>query len=222
MNYLIVPEIAEKCRVSSQMLRRYCIQNRISGAYLENEPWFSSEMAEKPEKARVEHRERKVPKTPQTPLVKKFRQQKTEKMFHGLYDYVQTNFTYSNWRMASNRLMLSQIPEIFETGKAKTGVEPIKVDDLIEATGHMLCVDHIIDTATEALTQTYIKRLYYLMFYGTFDERRGKCRIGTYRTRPKNLEKLKAHAPRNINSQMSKLLGEYERLPDVPLLQILD
>ena len=52
------------------------------------------------------------------------------------------------------------------------------MDDLIEATNHMLCVDHIIDTATQALTQTYIKRLHYLMLYGTFTERRGKCRIG--------------------------------------------
>ena len=63
--------------------------------------------------------------------------------------------------MASNRLMLSQVTEIFETDKVKTGFEPIKVDDLIEATDHMLCVDHIIDTATQALTQTYIKRLHY-------------------------------------------------------------
>ena len=67
-------------------------------------------------------------------------------MYHGLYDNVQTNLTYSNGRMASNRLMLTQITEIFDTDKVKTGFEPIKVDDLIEATDHMLCVDHIIDT----------------------------------------------------------------------------
>ena len=144
------------------------------------------------------------------------------KMYHGLYDYVQTNLTYSNGRMASNRLMLTQITEIFETDKVKTGFEPIKVDDLIEATDHMLCVDHIIDTATQALTQTYIKRLHYLMFYGTFDERRGKCRIGVYRTKQNNLDKLKAPAAKDINSQMSKLIGEYEHLQEVTLLQILD
>ena len=57
---------------------------------------------------------------------------------HGLYDYVQTNLTYSNGRMASNRLMLTQITEIFETDKVKIGFEPIKVDDLIEATDHIL------------------------------------------------------------------------------------
>ena len=222
MNYLTVAETAEKWGISVQMVRRYCIQDRIPGAYLENESWFIPELAEKPAKEKVEHRERKIQEKPQPPLVKKLRQQKTKKMYHGLYDYVQTNLTYSNGRMASNRLMLTQITEIFETDKVKTGFEPIKVDDLIEATDHMLCVDHIIETATQTLTQTYIKRLHYLMFYGTFDERRGKCRIGVYRTKQNNLEKLKAPAAKDINSQMSKLIGEYERLPEVTLLQILD
>ena len=220
MEYLKPSEIAKKWQVSVTIVRRYCTEGRIEGAEFNGETWLIPENAIKPER---KPREEKPPQPkPQPPLVKKLRQQKTKKMFHGLYDYVQTNLTYSNGRMASNRLMLTQITEIFETDKVKTGFEPIKVDDLIEATDHMLCVDHIIDTATQALTQTYIKRLHFLMFYGTFDERRGKCRIGVYRTKANNLDKLKAPAAKDINSQMSKLLGEYERLQEVTLLQILD
>ena len=219
--YITVSDAAKKWNISDRMVRRYCIQGRIQGAYQDDEVWFIPEDAEKPARKIPEEPEKPAPK-PQPPLAKKLRQQKTKKMFHGLYDYVLTNLTYSNGRMASNRLMLTQITEIFETNKVKTGFEPIKVDDLIEATDHMLCVDHIIDTATQALTQTYIKRLHYLMFYGTFDERRGKCRIGVYRTKANNLEKLKAPPAKDINSQMSKLIGEYERLPEVTLLQILD
>ena len=45
-------------------------------------------------------------------------------MCHGLYDYVQTNLTYRNRRMASDGLPLTQITEIFETDKVKTGYEP--------------------------------------------------------------------------------------------------
>ena len=220
MNYLKPSEIARKWNLSGSIVRRYCAEGRIQGAEFNGETWLIPEDASKPER---KSREEKPPQPkPQPTLVKKLRQQKTKKMFHGLYDYVQTNLTYSNGRMASNRLMFSQVTEIFETDKVKTGFEPIKVDDLIEATDHMLCVDHIIDTATQALTQTYIKRLHYLMLYGTFAERRGKCRIGAYRTTPNNLDKLKAPAAKDINSQMSKLLGEYEHLPEVTLLQILD
>ena len=151
--YITVSDAAKKWNISDRMVRRYCIQGRIQGAYQEDEVWFIPEDAEKPARKIPEEPEKPAPK-PQPPLAKKLRQQKTKKMFHGLYDYVQTNLTYSNGRMASNRLMLTQITEIFETAKVKTGFEPIKVDDLIEATDHMLCVDHIIDTATQALTQT--------------------------------------------------------------------
>ncbi len=88
-------------------------------------------------------------------------------------------------------------------------IEATNKNDLIEAADHMLRVDHIIDTATQALTQTYIKRLHYQLFYGTFDERRGKCRIGVYRAKANNLEKMKAPAAKDINSQLSKLIGKY-------------
>ena len=220
MEYISIKEAAKRWQITDQLVRRYCSEGRIEGAYQKNTIWYIPENTEKP--ARKRREEKPKPSTPQPTLVKKLRQQKTKKMFHGLYDYVQTNLTYSNGRMASNRLMLSQVTEIFETDKVKTGFEPIKVDDLIEATDHMLCVDHIIDTATQALTQTYIKRLHYLMLYGTFAERRGKCRIGAYRTTSSNLDKLKAPAAKDINSQMSRLLGEYEHLQEVTLLQILD
>ncbi len=86
MNYLTVAETAEKWGISVQMVRRYCIQDRIPGAYLENESWFIPELAEKPAKEKVEHRERKIQEKPQPPLVKKLRQQKTKKMYHGLYE----------------------------------------------------------------------------------------------------------------------------------------
>jgi len=66
-------------------------------------------------------------------MVKKLQKQKTKRVYHGLYDYVQINFCYSNNRMASNRLMRTQVEEIFKTGKVHVGFEPIKIDDLIEA-----------------------------------------------------------------------------------------
>ena len=124
--FISVSDAAKKWKISDRMVRRYCIQGRIQGAYQEDEVWFIPEDAEKPARIIPEEKERPAPK-PQPPLVKKLRQQKTKKMYHGLYDYVQTNLTYSNGRMASNRLMLTQITEIFEV---KTGFGPIKVDDL--------------------------------------------------------------------------------------------
>ena len=112
MKYMKPSEIAEIWNVSTSIVRRYCLEGRIEGAVLENEKWLIPEYAKRPERKIIENR--KPPESkPQPPLVKKLRQQKTKKMFHGLYDYVQTNLTYSNGRMASNRLLLTQITEIF-------------------------------------------------------------------------------------------------------------
>ena len=122
MEYLKPSEIAKKWQVSVTIVRRYCTEGRIEGAEFNGETWLIPENAVKPERKPREEKPHQ-PK-PNPPLVKKLRQQKTKKMYHGLYDYVQTNLTYSNGRMASNRLMLTQITEIFETDKVKTGFSP--------------------------------------------------------------------------------------------------
>ena len=87
--FISVSDAAKKWKISDRMVRRYCIQGRIQGAYQEDEVWFVPEDAEKPERKVPDIQENPTPK-PQPPLVKKLRQQKTKKMFHGLYDYVQT------------------------------------------------------------------------------------------------------------------------------------
>ena len=105
MKYLKTSEIAELWNISTSIVRRYCSEGRIHGAILEEDSWLIPEDAAKPERKKVENRKPPQPK-PQPHLVKKLRQQKTKKIYHGLYDYIQTNLTYSNGRMASNRLML--------------------------------------------------------------------------------------------------------------------
>ena len=100
-----VRRMHELWNISTSIVRRYCSEGRIHGAILEEDSWLIPEDAAKPERKNVENRKPPQPK-PQPPLVKKLRQQKTKKIYHGLYDYIQTNLTYSNGRMASNRLML--------------------------------------------------------------------------------------------------------------------
>ena len=46
--YISVSDAAEKWNISVQMVRRYCIQGRIQGAYQEDEVWFIPEDAVKP------------------------------------------------------------------------------------------------------------------------------------------------------------------------------
>ena len=155
-------------------------------------------------------------------LVKKLQRQRSKKVYHGLYDYIQVNFCYSSNRLASNRLLLTQVEEVYKKGKVSTGFEPIKADDLIEAYNHIACVSHIIDTAANRISQSYIRKLHTMLSYGTMAERKLQFHPGEYRRDTCTIGKTKTTPPKNINSQMNALIAEYESLDKVELAQILD
>lgn len=118
--------------------------------------------------------------------------------------------------------MLAQVDSIFRKNKVTAGFEPIKTDDIIEAYNHFECVSYIIETATERLTQGYIRKLHSMLCYGMMAERKGQLHPGEYRRENCTKEHIKAVQAKNINSQMSALISEYESLDKVELAQILD
>ena len=215
MDYISAKEASVLWEITDQMIRRHCRNGRIPGSVQKDGVWYVPADAQKPAKLK--------PEAPELPkLVKQLQCQRTKKIYHGLFDYIQVNFCYSSNRMASNRLMLNQVEEIYKKGKVSVGFEPIKVDDLIEAYNHIACVNYIIDTATVRLSQTYIRKLHSMIGYGTVAERKLLFHPGEYRGDNCTLGKTKTTPPKNIGSQMSALLSEYESLDKVELSQILD
>ncbi len=140
---------------------------------------------------------------------------------HTLYDAVVTDLTYSSCRMASCRLTRGQVDSIFRKGKVAVGFEPMKVSDLVEAMNHCFCVDHILDTVNEPLTQRYIKNLHALLTSGTIDERRRKVTPGQYRVGASRRSEAFALPAESIISQLKKLLADYESLEEVGRWDIL-
>ena len=179
MHYISTKAASEKWAITEQLIRRYCRQERIPGAIQKEGAWLIPEDAKKP--AKIEPMEKDVPELP--PLAKKLVRQKKKKNFHGLYDYVQTDLTYSSSRMASNRLTRQQVETIFKKGKVSVSFEPMKVSDLVEVLNHCVCVDYILDHVEEPLSQKFIKHLHYQLTFGTVDERRKKVIPGQYRTK---------------------------------------
>jgi len=215
MDYLTTKEASVLWNITEQMVRRYCRDGRIPGAVQKEGAWFVPEGTARPTRKKQE-----APTLPK--LVKQLQRQRTKKIYHGLYDYIQINFCYSSNRLASNRLLLTQVEEVYKKGKVSTGFEPIKVDDLIEAYNHVACVSHIIDTATARISQSYIRKLHTMLSYGTMAERKLLFHPGEYRRDTCTLGKTKTTPPKNIGSQMSALISEYESLDKVELAQILD
>ena len=218
MEYITVKEAADKWNTSVQIVRRLCRQERIPGVVQTDGAWLIPEDAKKPDRAEYTVAEAKeLP-----PLAKKLVRQKKKKNFHGLYDYVQTDLTYSSSRMASNRLTRQQVETIFKKGKVSVSFEPMKVSDLVEVLNHCVCVDYILDHVEEPLSQKFIKHLHYQLTFGTVDECRKKVTPGQYRTKNSYRKEPFMSPSDKIGDKLKALVAEYESLEEVDRREILN
>ena len=215
--YLTVKETAEKWGVSQTLVRRYCTQNRIPRAKCQNGIWMIPDKAKKPDRASANPKQAHLP-----PLAKKLVVQKKRKNYHGLYDYVQIDLTYSSSRMASNRLTRVQVESIFRKGKVQESFEPMKVSDCIEVMNHCFCIDYVLDNIGEPLSHNLIQRLHYMLMFGTIDHRKQSVNPGVYRTDDTKRCDRSITPHMRINSAMSSLINQYEGLHEVGLSDLLN
>ena len=218
MQYLSTREMAEKWGVSMTLIKRLCNQGRITGAVCNDGVWRIPEDAVRVERTVLEHTEE--PELPE--LAKKLHNQKKKRNFHGLYDFVVIDLTYSSSRMASCRLTRQQVETIFRKGKIRESFEPLKVSDVIEVLNHIHCVNYILDHVMEPLTQKFIRKLHEILMTGTVDAYRQQVRPGEYRTATSRPRDRKLLPVSRINSSLTELIRNYEHQTEIERNQILD
>ena len=218
MEYMTVKEATEKWEMSGQIIRRFCRQERIPGAIIRNGVWVIPANAKRPDRVgQVTSDAVELP-----PLAKKLVRQKKKKNFHGLYDYVQTDLTYSSSRMASNRLTRQQVETIFKKGKVSVSFEPMKISDLVEVLNHCVCVDYILDHVEEPLSQKFIKKLHYMLMFGTVDDRMKKVTPGVYRSKGFTLKGRNLPPSESISHRLDLLIKAYESVGEIERNDILN
>ena len=218
MNYLSARQTAEKWGVNVSLVKRFCSQGRIPGVVFQGGTWRIPEDAIRPTRTVLEY----TPETELPELAKKLQNQKKKRNFHGLYDFVVIDLTYSSSRMASCRLTRQQVETIFRKGKIRESFEPMKVSDVIEVLNHIHCVNYIIDHVMEPLTQKFIRKLHQILMTGTVDAYRDQVRPGEYRTitsRPRDRQLLPAG---QIHSSLGELITSYEHQTEIERNHILD
>ena len=169
MKLCSVQETAERWEVSERLVRRLCVEGRIPEAVLEEGSWMIPSNAQKPERKKIEKREK--PKPCLTAFAKRVVYQRNKNNHYGIYEYIQVNLTYSSNRMASNRLTRNEVEEVYRTNKITTSFEPVKVDDIIETINHFAAVRYVVDNISAPLTHTLIKKLHLILTYGTYADR---------------------------------------------------
>ena len=217
MEFQTVTETAKKWGISKVLVRKYCREHRIPKVKCKNGIWMIPEDAKKPNSLGIRKSDPEIPQ-----LVTRLIRQKKKNNFHGLYDYVQINLTYSSSRMASNRLTREQIEMIFKKGKVHKIVEPLKVSDTIEALNHCVCVDFIIDHVMDHLTQRMIQQLHTLLMQGTVDHRMNRVIPGVYRTERTNGRNRELIPAKEVHTHLKELILEYESNEEIGMTEILD
>lgn len=211
MKYISVKDTAEKWKMTTRTIRRYCEAGLIDGAFSIDATWVIPEDARKPNS---------LESNPPTPkgAAKQVIYQKNKNNHFGLYEFLQVNLAYSSSRMASNRLTRNQVIEIFRTGKVAVAFEPMKIDDVVEISNHFYAGDYVIDTMYDSLSVAYLRKIHTLLFYGTKADREGKMFPGEFRKHRSAI----GIQPENISGSIAALLKQYEEKREVKLEDILE
>ena len=161
-------------------------------------------------------------KQKQMPLLVTLQEEKLSGLKGGIYHYTQIELTYNSNHIEGSRLTQDQTRYIFETNTIGVTQEGVNVDDIIETVNHFRCVDYIIDTVEEKLTERYIKHLHALLKGGTSDSNREWFKVGEYKLLPNEVGGVDTCEPENVSREMKMLLREYNNGQKKSLEDILD
>ena len=214
MKYLSVAEFAAKWGLTDRSVRKYCADGKIAGAFLTGKTWNIPEDAQKPAR---KPRESSKPKT----LLAILRDQKDSRLSGGIYHRVQIDLTYNSNHIEGSRLTHDQTRYIFETNTIGITDGSVNVDDIVETTNHFRCIDSIIDNATHALSEKYIKELHLLLKSGTSDSRKSWFAVGDYKKLPNEVGNRETVSPEDVHDEISELIADYNALESVTFEDII-
>lgn len=213
MEFVSVKEWAEEHGVSERTARNYCAHGKIKGAYLMGKTWNIPVDAELPARKK---------NNVSSPLLSALREQKDSRIKGGLYHRIQIDLTYNSNHIEGSRLTHDQTRYIFETNTIGICDEAVAVDDIIETTNHFRAIDYIIDNADGKLTESYIKKLHFILKSGTSDERKKWFCVGEYKKLPNEVGGNDTTSPENVHNEMKVLLQEYNSKKVLSFEDILD
>nr|WP_316621231.1 Fic family protein [uncultured Ruminococcus sp.] len=214
MKYISVAEAAKRWGISERSVRNYCANGRIPDAFLTGKTWNVPETAVKPERANKH-------KDESHDLLSFLKAEKKAKLHGGIYHKIQIDLTYNSNHIEGSRLTHDQTRYIFETNTIGI-TESVKVDDIVETANHFKCIDMIIDSATYALSESFIKQLHMVLKSGTTDSRLDWFAVGDYKKVPNEVSGKDTTAPENVAKEMKALIADYNNFKEKSFDDLLD
>ena len=214
MKYVSVAQIAKKWGVSERTVRNYCAEGKIPEAFLTGKTWNIPEDAQRPDRINKKSDE------PET-LLDVLRTEKVSGTKGGIYHKVQIELTYNSNHMEGSRLTHDQTRYIYETNTIGVEAGTVNVDDIVETANHFRCIDLVIDSAGQMLSEPFIKTLHRTLKSGTSDSRKDWFAVGDYKKIPNEVGGRDTTAPEEVPIEMKQLLASYNRKPDKTLEDLI-
>ena len=137
----------------------------------------------------------------------------------GVYAYTQRTMAYNSNKIEGSTLTPEQTASLFDEGTLPQNNDYYRAKDVEETNGHFLMFNYMLDTLREELSEELIKRFHYELKSGVFEDRANGYAIGAYKTRPNMVGMYKTILPKDVGTEMGKLLNWYhEQEKDIKTL----
>ena len=215
MGFISVKEASEKWGITERVVRQYCADGRVPGAFIIGKTWNIPDNAEKPGR---KPRQRAIPDD----LLGRLALEKDNGISGGIYHKVQIELKYNSNHIQGSGLTDEQTRYIFETNTIDTPDGSVNVDDILETVNHFRCIDMMIDQANRPLTETMIKQLHLLLKSGTADSRKNWFAVGDYKRLANEVGGRETTVPKDVPKMMKELLSDYKKHETVAFDDLLD
>jgi Fic family protein/DNA-binding Xre family transcriptional regulator len=156
-------------------------------------------------------------------LYKSLKEEMSHKIKGGIYHETQILLTYNSNHIEGSRLTAEQTRYIFETNTI--GLEKdstVNIDDIIETQNHFKCIDYMIQSALEPLSEDLIKDLHKILKSGTSDAKLEWFNVGDYKLRPNVVGGKETTKPSEVSTAMASLIGTYENKKAISFEDIIE
>jgi len=145
--------------------------------------------------------------------------EKKRKISGGFYHRLQVDFAYNSNHIEGSRLTHEQTRYIFET---HTVDGTAHVNDILEAANHFKCIDYVLDTVNEPITEAYIKHLHRLLKTGLLEDDYDDVVIGDYKKYPNEVGQISTVHPKEVAAHMQNLINEFSAKPQIDLYDVAE
>lgn len=144
-------------------------------------------------------------------LLERFKIEREKFDRSGVYAFTQRLLAYNSNKIEGSTLTEEQTASLFNNGTLPKSDDYYRAKDVEEMNGHFLMFNKMLDTLDEPLTQELIKKFYYELKSGVFEDRANGYAIGNYKQRPNMIGMYQTVRPEDVEKEMNVLMGWYFR-----------